>query len=122
MQALVLEAEEGARDSVLSDTNFYEVTIASVDQPKLLSRLSEALVSPYVTLQLGMISIQARLLALLTCTPIAQGDLNLNICEAHAFNTLDKFSLDVFVVNGWKGEVIVKAAFSICLSTRQSQQ
>lgn len=75
LQALVLEAEEGAKDSVLSDTNFYEVTIASVDQPKLLSRLSEAL-----------------------------GDLNLNICEAHAFNTLDKFSLDVFVVNGWKGE------------------
>ena len=34
-----------------------------------------------------------------------QGDLNLNICEAHAFNTKDKFSLDVFVVNGWKGEV-----------------
>ena len=34
-----------------------------------------------------------------------QGDLNLNICEAHAFNTLDKFSLDVFVVNGWKGQV-----------------
>lgn len=75
LQALVLEAEEAARDSALTDTNFYEVTIASVDQPKLLSRLSEAL-----------------------------GDLNLNICEAHAFNTLDKFSLDVFVVNGWKGE------------------
>ena len=34
-----------------------------------------------------------------------QGDLNLNICEAHAFNTKDKFSLDVFVVNGWRGEV-----------------
>ena len=33
-----------------------------------------------------------------------QGDLNLNICEAHAFNTLDRFSLDVFVVNGWSGE------------------
>ena len=45
LQALVLEAEEGARDSGLNDTNFYEVTIASVDQPKLLSRLSEALVS-----------------------------------------------------------------------------
>lgn len=43
-QALVLEAEEAARDSAISDTNFYEVTIASVDQPKLLSRLSEALV------------------------------------------------------------------------------
>ncbi len=34
-----------------------------------------------------------------------QGDLNLNICEAHAFNTTDRFSLDVFVVNGWSGEV-----------------
>ena len=41
----MLEAEEAARDSALTDTNFYEVTIASVDQPKLLSRLSEALVS-----------------------------------------------------------------------------
>lgn len=35
-----------------------------------------------------------------------QGDLNLNICEAHAFNTQDRFSLDVFVVNEWRGEVI----------------
>ena len=30
-----------------------------------------------------------------------QGDLNLNIAEAHAFNTTDRFTLDVFVVNGW---------------------
>jgi len=36
---------------------------------------------------------------------VLQGDLNLNICEAHAFNTHDRFSLDVFVVNGWSGEV-----------------
>ena len=34
-----------------------------------------------------------------------QGNLNLNICEAHAFNTMDRFTLDVFVVNGWSGEV-----------------
>ncbi len=34
-----------------------------------------------------------------------QGDLDLNICEAHAFTTTDKHSLDVFVVNGWQGEV-----------------
>ena len=33
--------------------------------------------------------------------PGCQGDLGLNICEAHAFNTRDHFSLDVFVVNGW---------------------
>ena len=51
---------------------FYEVTIASVDQSKLLMRLSESL-----------------------------GDIGLNICEAHAFNTKDRFVLDVFVVNGW---------------------
>ena len=36
---------------------------------------------------------------------MAQGDLNLNIAEAHAFNTADRFSLDVFVVNGWTGQV-----------------
>ena len=35
----------------------------------------------------------------------AQGDLGLNICEAHAFNTKDKFVLDVFVINGWTGGV-----------------
>ena len=32
--------------AVASELNFFEVTIASVDQPKLLSRLSEALVRP----------------------------------------------------------------------------
>ncbi|EFN58114.1 hypothetical protein CHLNCDRAFT_142454 [Chlorella variabilis] len=82
LQALVLEAEEkleaqagGERSSLAAQaTTFYEVTIASIDQPKLLSRLSESL-----------------------------GDLGLNICEAHAFNTKDRFSLDVFVVNGWAG-------------------
>ncbi|BDA41364.1 Serine/threonine-protein kinase STY17 [Coccomyxa sp. Obi] len=66
-------SEERERNT--ADTTFYEITIASVDQPKLLCRLSESL-----------------------------GDLNLNICEAHAFNTTDRFSLDVFVVNGWSGE------------------
>lgn len=77
LQALILEHEDRleSRDTQQVDSLFYEVTIASVDQPKLLSRLSEAL-----------------------------GDLNLNIAEAHAFNTTDKFSLDVFVVNGWGGQ------------------
>lgn len=32
-----------------------------------------------------------------------QGDLGLNIAEAHAFNTADCFTLDVFVVNGYTG-------------------
>lgn len=76
LQALVLEAEERLEASTASvPVNvFYEVTIASIDQPKLLSRLSESL-----------------------------SDLGLNICEAHAFNTKDRFALDVFVVNGWVG-------------------
>lgn len=55
VQALMLEHED-RHDSVRQDsggqqaTTFYEVTVASVDQPKLLSRLSEALVgSPATT-------------------------------------------------------------------------
>ena len=50
LQALMLEHEDRL-DSLRTSTDtqqvdtFYEVTIASVDQPKLLSRLSEALVS-----------------------------------------------------------------------------
>lgn len=39
-----------------------------------------------------------------SCLP--QGDLNLNIHEAHAFNTSDGFSLDVFVVDGWTQELV----------------
>lgn len=76
LQALVLDAEDRQDPSLESGMyNFYEVTIASVDQAKLLSRLSESL-----------------------------SDIGLNICEAHAFNTRDKFVLDVFVVNGWQDE------------------
>jgi hypothetical protein len=50
LQALVLEAEErleaagGDRSSAAAAATFYEVTIASIDQPRLLSRLSESLV------------------------------------------------------------------------------
>ena len=47
LQALVLEAEErmeGHGETLGREAAFFEVTIASVDQPRLLSRLSEALV------------------------------------------------------------------------------
>jgi serine/threonine protein kinase len=75
LQALMLEAEDRLESAAAAPASaFYEVTIASIDQTKLLSRLSESL-----------------------------GDLGLNICEAHAFNTKDRFALDVFVVNGWAG-------------------
>ncbi|GLC45485.1 hypothetical protein PLESTM_001740800 [Pleodorina starrii] len=87
LQALALEVGErtevqeaepaaaGPGRSAEENAVFYEITIASVDQPKLLSRLSEAL-----------------------------GDLGLNIREAHAFNTNDGFSLDVFVVDQWQAQ------------------
>eukprot|EP00879_Flechtneria_rotunda_P022695 GHRR01023969.1.p1 GENE.GHRR01023969.1~~GHRR01023969.1.p1 ORF type:complete len:225 (+),score=52.74 GHRR01023969.1:599-1273(+) len=86
LQALALEFGERvdtSHDGSLLDHNnsspdstFYEITIATVDQPKLLSRLSDAM-----------------------------GDLGLNIREAHVFNTTDGFALDVFVVDGWNNEV-----------------
>jgi len=43
-QALVHEAEE-RHERRGADASFYEITIASQDQPKLLCRLSETLVS-----------------------------------------------------------------------------
>ena len=50
VQAHMLEQHDDRHDSLRQDngnqqaTTFFEVTVASVDQPKLLSRLSEALV------------------------------------------------------------------------------
>lgn len=48
MQAMLHEVEDWQEKlldpAIASELNFFEVTIASVDQPKLLSRLSEALV------------------------------------------------------------------------------
>jgi hypothetical protein len=178
-----------------SDSTFYEITIATVDQPKLLSRLSDAMVSMWCKPQCaaaqegavraavavaagalatawdGLMHIavpacaavrkQQRvefhvvcltsILAVNTCIaqqahldcstaysgchrcilaeaflqnacnstscslshPLLrwsccccrQGDLGLNIREAHVFNTTDGFALDVFVVDGWSSEV-----------------
>lgn len=54
LQALALDMGErldstdgggmGGGEAVVSDSSFYEITIATVDQPKLLSRLSDAMV------------------------------------------------------------------------------
>ncbi|KAJ0077178.1 hypothetical protein Patl1_35862 [Pistacia atlantica] len=53
----------------------HEITFSSDDKPKLLSQLTSLL-----------------------------ADIGLNIQEAHAFSTVDGFSLDVFVVDGWPYE------------------
>ncbi|XP_052203136.1 serine/threonine-protein kinase STY46-like [Diospyros lotus] len=55
--------------------HLYEITISTVDKPKLLSQLTSLL-----------------------------SEIGLNIQEAHAFSTSDGYSLDVFVVDGWGPE------------------
>ncbi|KAG0563749.1 hypothetical protein KC19_8G056800 [Ceratodon purpureus] len=53
----------------------HEVTLSTIDRPKLLSQMSALL-----------------------------ADVGLNILEAHVFSTTDGYSLNVFVVDGWKTE------------------
>ncbi|KAI5596645.1 hypothetical protein POPTR_002G015400v4 [Populus trichocarpa] len=53
----------------------HEITISTNDKPKLLSQLTSLL-----------------------------SEIGLNIQEAHAFSTVDGYSLDVFVVNNWEPE------------------
>ncbi len=93
------DAEEAVRSA--EHAEFYEVTVASIDQPKLLSQLSDALVRCLVCILVSYVCDY--------CITFShthkQGDMGLNICEAHAFNTNDRLVLDVFVVNGWQGGV-----------------
>ncbi|KAK7848684.1 serine/threonine-protein kinase sty46 [Quercus suber] len=59
----------------LSHVPIHEVIFSTTDKPKLLSQLSALL-----------------------------SDIGLNIREAHVFSTIDGYSLDVFVVDGWPVE------------------
>ncbi|KAH7519869.1 hypothetical protein FEM48_Zijuj08G0083000 [Ziziphus jujuba var. spinosa] len=83
LEALALQSnrylvEDG--DSAMSETTYFprpmhEITFSTADKPKLLSQLTSLL-----------------------------SEIGLNIQEAHAFSTVDGFSLDVFVVDGWRCE------------------
>ncbi|KAK4562107.1 hypothetical protein RGQ29_004820 [Quercus rubra] len=83
LEALALEAEKNhdpdEEHSVHANAQFYqpmhEITFSSDDKPKLLSQLTSLL-----------------------------AEMGLNIQEAHAFSTVDGYSLDVFVVDGWPYE------------------
>ncbi|KAF5453851.1 hypothetical protein F2P56_023569 [Juglans regia] len=83
LEALSLQASRGHvedGDSAMSVTPsfpmpMHEITFSTVDKPKLLNQLTLLL-----------------------------SEIGLNIREAHAFSTLDGFSLDVFVVDGWPFE------------------
>ncbi|KAK4276476.1 hypothetical protein QN277_014621 [Acacia crassicarpa] len=77
---LALEASQLKVQSNNGNSKFYtqpmhEITISTSDKPKLLSQLTSLL-----------------------------SETGLNIQEAHAFSTLDGYSLDVFVVCGWPVE------------------
>ncbi|XP_031287382.1 serine/threonine-protein kinase STY17-like isoform X2 [Pistacia vera] len=66
--------EEDSTESLSSCCTkpMHEITFSTVDKPKLLTQLTSLL-----------------------------SEIGLNIQEAHAFSTVDGFSLDVFVVDGW---------------------
>ncbi|MBA0851358.1 hypothetical protein Goshw_018456, partial [Gossypium schwendimanii] len=93
LEAFYLQASED-RDSAVNSTSglrpMHEITFSTVDKPKLLSQVVDASSSPVVV----MWAILTSLLA----------ELGLNIQEAHAFSTVDGYSLDVFVVDGWPFE------------------
>lgn len=88
LEALVIEASNieasnsqdlDGDNSVHANAKFFrpmhEITSSTEDKPKLLSQLTSLL-----------------------------ADIGLNIQEAHAFSTVDGYSLDVFVVDGWPYE------------------
>ncbi|XP_044511950.1 serine/threonine-protein kinase STY46-like isoform X2 [Mangifera indica] len=73
-------SDDQDKDDTMSSHQFnprlmHEITISTSDKPKLLSQLTSLL-----------------------------SDIGLNIQEAHAFSTIDGYSLDVFVVDGWSLE------------------
>ncbi|KAK2665653.1 hypothetical protein Ddye_004227 [Dipteronia dyeriana] len=84
LEALAIEANkcqdlDDGENSVHANAQFsrpmHEITFSTDDKPKLLSQLTSLL-----------------------------ADTGLNIQEAHAFSTVDGYSLDVFVVDGWPYE------------------
>lgn len=85
LEALALEANNSLLQEGDSDANghpkfsrpMHEITFSTDDKPKLLSQLTSLL-----------------------------AEVGLNIQEAHAFSTVDGYSLDVFVVDGWPYEEI----------------
>lgn len=73
-----IDGGDGAENLTLHLSRpMHEITFSTVDKPKLLSQLTSVL-----------------------------AEIGLNIQEAHAFSTVDGFSLDVFVVDGWPHEEV----------------
>ncbi|KAL6546144.1 Serine/threonine-protein kinase sty46 [Orobanche gracilis] len=100
LEALALEASEseihfrdGATYAVAKIPRpMHEITFSTVDKPKLLSQGD---VNPSTLESFG----EQKLTSLLA-------EIGLNIQEAHAFSSVDGYSLDVFVVDGWPFEEV----------------
>ncbi|KAJ0040476.1 hypothetical protein Pint_28595 [Pistacia integerrima] len=95
--------EEDSTESLSSCCTkpMHEITFSTVDKPKLLTQL---MVSgfPFIRYDWCMnyeIGCVGRLTDLQLTSLLSE--IGLNIQEAHAFSTVDGFSLDVFVVDGW---------------------
>ncbi|KAK4378190.1 hypothetical protein RND71_000052 [Anisodus tanguticus] len=73
------DEDEDAPPCANISRSMHEITFSTDDKPKLLSQLTSLL-----------------------------AELGLNIQEAHAFSTVDGYSLDVFVVDGWPYEEVVQ--------------
>ncbi|KAG5065094.1 hypothetical protein AAZX31_04G019400 [Glycine max] len=71
----------------------HEITISTNDKPKLLSQLTSLL-----------------------------SETGLDIQEAHAFSTIDGYSLDVFVVGGWAVEETEKLKYELAKKVQRLQQ
>ncbi|KAL1811621.1 hypothetical protein DCAR_0623741 [Daucus carota subsp. sativus] len=69
------DRDSATNASTKSSRPMHEITFSADDKPKLLSQLTSLL-----------------------------AEIGLNIQEAHAFSTVDGYSLDVFVVDGWPFE------------------
>ncbi|RWR92390.1 serine/threonine-protein kinase STY46 isoform X1 [Cinnamomum micranthum f. kanehirae] len=72
---VVQDGDSVVNANILFARPMHEITFSTDDKPKLLSQLTSLL-----------------------------AELGLNIQEAHAFSTIDGYSLDVFVVDGWPYE------------------
>ncbi|KAA3457578.1 dual specificity protein kinase shkA-like isoform X1 [Gossypium australe] len=115
LEAFYLQASED-RDSAVNSTSglrpMHEITFSTVDKPKLLSQVVDASSSPVMVMCAIVCSrerntkctgtMDAMDTALYLTSLLAE--LGLNIQEAHAFSTVDGYSLDVFVVDGWPFE------------------
>ncbi|GMP37393.1 hypothetical protein CsSME_00009096 [Camellia sinensis var. sinensis] len=131
LESLALEANKSQvqdGDSVVSHVQssrpMHEITFSTDDKPKLLSQVV-CMFAYFSTIfkeqksKLLLIisysasttrSLSSRILQLTALL----GEVGLNIQEAHVFSTVDGYSLDVFVVDGWPYEVF---SFHIFLSS-----